>query len=79
MMIKYTDSATGRKVVEVSDLSYLSDRNHPYSWFQLHCRHHRLRRSLKKADIVIARDETVAKDLVRYYFLPKEKIVLKSH
>lgn len=77
-MIKYRDKATGKKVVEVKDLSYLKDRNHPYNWFQRHYHHHRLRISLKKADVVIAYDETVATDLVRYYFLPKGKIVLKS-
>ena len=78
MMIKYKDKATRKRVVEVNDLSYLSDRDHPYNWFQRHFHHHRLRISLKKADIVIAGNETVATDLVRYYFLPKDKIVLKS-
>lgn len=78
MMIKYKDKATGKRIVEVKDLSYLSDRNHPYNWLQRHFHHHRLRISLKKADIVIAYNETVATDLVRYYFLSKDKIVLKS-
>lgn len=76
-MRKYRDSE-GRKVVEVDDLSYLGDRNHPYSWFQLHRMHHTTGWAVRRADIVIAADETVARDLERYYFVPKEKIRLKQ-
>ena len=75
---KYKEKNTGRKVVEVEDLSFLKDRDHPYGWFKRHSRHHRLRRALKKADLVIAADGTVAVDLVKYYFVSKEKIVIKD-
>ena len=47
-MKKYTDK-NGRRVVEVDDLSYLVEREHPYNWFQRHFHHHRLRIALKKA------------------------------
>lgn len=73
-MRKFIDESTGEKVVEVSDLSYLKDRNHPYNWFQRHYHHHRLRIALRKADRVLAANDTVATDLVRYYFVPKDKI-----
>ena len=53
-MKKYRDHRTGMKVVEVSDLSFLRDRNHRYGWFRRHYKHHRLRRALKKAGKVIA-------------------------
>ena len=76
-MKKYTDK-DGRRVVEVEDLSFLCDRNHPYNWFQRHYHHHTLRIALKKADVVIAANQKVAIDLVRYYFVPKGKIVVKS-
>ena len=76
-MKKYTDK-NGRRVVEVDDLSYLVEREHPYNWFQRHYHHHRLRLSLKKADRVVAANPQVAVDLVRYYFVPKDIIVIRD-
>lgn len=76
-MKKYKDKKTGTKVVEVSDLSFLRDRNHRYGWFRRHYKHHRLRRALKKAGKVIVADPVVATDIVRYYFVPKDKITIK--
>lgn len=75
-MKKYRD-IEGRRVVEVSDLSYLTDRNHRYNWFQRHYHHHRLRRALKKASKIIAADKTVAYDIHRFYFIPINRISLK--
>lgn len=76
-MKKYRDKGTGIRVVEVSDLSFLRDRNHRYGWFRRHYKHHRLRRALKKAGKVIAANPDVATDIVRYYFVPKDKISIK--
>ena len=76
-MKKYKDKKSGKRVVEVGDLSFISDRNHGYGWLRLHLKHHRLRRALKRADKVIAADQQSAKDVVKYYFVPKDKIVLK--
>lgn len=75
-MKKYKDK-DGRRIVEAGDLSYLSDRDHPYNWFQRHYHHHRLRRFLKKADIVIAANKKNATDITRYYFIPKDKIIIR--
>lgn len=75
-MKKYRDKE-GKRVVEVSDLSYLTDRDHRYNWFQRHYHHHRLRRALKKASRIVAADKTVAKDIHRFYFIPNENIDLK--
>lgn len=72
-MKKYKDK-DGNRTVEVDDVSFLRDRNHPYNWFQRHYHHHRLRRALKRADRVIASSPDVAIDVVRYYFVPKTKI-----
>ena len=74
---KYRDSQ-GRRVVEVGDLSYLGDRNHGYTWFQLHRLHHTTGWAVRKADIIIVPNETVAKDVVKYYLVPKEKVVIDS-
>lgn len=76
-MKKYKDSQ-GRRVVEVDDLSYLGDRNHGYSWFSLHRKHHKTGWAVRKADIIIVPDETVAKDVVRYYMISKEKVFVKT-
>ena len=76
-MRKYKDISTGKNVVEVDDLSYLSDRNHPYNWFQRHFHHHRLRIALKKADLVIVPNPETAFDVHRYYFISKEKIIIR--
>jgi hypothetical protein len=76
-MKKHTDK-DGRRIVEVEDLTFISDRDYPYNWFQRHFRHHRIRLALKKADVVIAASPEVAIDLVRYYFVPKDKIVVRG-
>ena len=76
-MKKYTDK-DGLKVIEVEDLTFIGDRDYPYNWFQRHFHHHRLRLALKKADKVIAANPQVAVDLVRYYFVPKEVIVIRD-
>lgn len=71
------DYKVSKRVVEVNDLSFLSDRNHRYGWLKRHYRHHRLRYALRRAEKVIAHDPKVAVDIVRYYFVPKDKITLK--
>ena len=76
-MKKYRDKE-GRRVVEVSDLSYLTEREHRYNWFQRHYHHHRLRLALKKADKVIAPDAETAENVHRFYFIPREKIEIKA-
>ena len=76
-MKKYTDYKAKKKVVEVHDLSFLSDRNHSYGWLRRHLRHHKLRRALKKAEKIIASNRQVATDINRYYFVPKDKITIK--
>ena len=75
-MKKYTDK-DGHKVIEVEDLSYLTDRDHPYNWFQRHFHHHRLRVAIKDADIIIAPDQKTAIDITRFYFIPKDKIIIR--
>lgn len=73
-MKKYKEKGTGRRVVEVDDLSFLRERNHPYGWLKRHYLHKRCKRAVKKADLVLARDSVVAKEISMYYFTPKSKI-----
>ena len=77
-MTKHSDYRISKRVVEVEDLSFLSDRNHRYGWFRRHYRHHRLRRALKKAEKIVASNPKTATDLVRYYFVARERIILKD-
>lgn len=76
-MRKYRDKE-GRIVVEVSDLSYLTDRSHHYNWFQRHFHHHRLRKVVKKAQIIVAADKKVAQDVHKFYFIPYDRIIIKD-
>lgn len=75
-MRKYSDYKISPNVVEVYDLSFLSDRNHEYGWFRRHYRHHKLRRALKRADSIKASSPKVATDIARYYFIPKDRITV---
>lgn len=75
-MKKYKDKA-GVKVVEVSDLSFLRERDHRYGWFRRHYKHLRIRRALRKAGKIVAADSVVAADIYKYYRVPKDNISLK--
>ena len=63
----YKDRKTHEKIVEIHDLSFISDRNHKLGWFGLHYLHFRIKIMLKWADTV---------DLVRYYFFPRQNIIV---
>lgn len=75
---KYKDNK-GRRVVEVWDLSYLDERDHGYTWLRLHLMHHKTGWNVRRADIVLVPDEKVAKDVVRFYMIPKEKVKIMGH
>lgn len=76
-MRRYIDKE-GRRVIEINDLSYLKERDHRYNWFRRHWHHHRIRISIKKADIVVVPDPETAIDVGRFYFIPKERIIIRS-
>lgn len=76
---KISDYTISKRLIEVNDLSFLSDRDHRYGWIRRHYKHHRLRRALKKQKAVIASNPGVAYDLRRFYFLPKERITLRQN
>lgn len=76
---KIADYTISKRLIEVNDLSFLSDRDHRYGWIRRHYKHHRLRRALKMQRTVIASNPEVAYDLRRFYFLPKERITLRQN
>ena len=69
----------GQRTVEVDDLSFISDRSHKLGWLRLHLTHFRIKFALRRADIVIVPDESVAWDVSRYYFFPKDRIYIAGH
>lgn len=76
-MRKYK-SIDKQRIVEIDDLSFLRERKHRYGWIRRHYHHFRHKRAFRKADIIIAEDESVALDVVRYYFVPKTKVLLRK-
>lgn len=68
----------GKNVVEIEDLSFISDRGHKLGWFGLHFTHFRIKYALSRADSVVVPTEDVAWDVFRYYFFPKERIFVTS-
>jgi len=67
---------TGKRMVQIHSLEFISDRNHGYSWLGLHYRHFRIKLLLKYAKKVYVPDYSVGVDLVKYYFYPKDNIVV---
>lgn len=74
--IEYVDETTGRRVAEVNDLSFLSNW-YGHSWLRRHRLSRRNRKACKKADIIIVPDNETAAAVVRYYFVSKDKIVIR--
>ena len=65
--------------MEVNDLSFLKEKEHPYGWLKRHFLHFRLKLALLNVDTIYVSDTTTGIDLVRYYFVPKEKIVVNAN
>ena len=72
----YRKSNGGERVLEIHSLDFISDRNHKYGWLGLHFRHFRIKLLLKWTDKVYVPSCDVAVDLVKYYFYPRENIVV---
>ena len=65
--------------MEVTDLSFLKEKDHPYGWFKRHFLHFRLKLALQKVDIIHVSNTATGIDLVRYYFIPKDKIIVNAN
>ena len=68
----------GKRVVEINDLTFISNRNHRLGWLGLHLTHFRIKFALSRADKVIVPSEQVAYDVSRYYFFPKDRIYISG-
>jgi hypothetical protein len=78
-MRKYKDRKTGKIIIEINDLSFLKEKDHPYGWFKRHFLHFRLKLALRRVDIIHVSDTVTGIDLVRYYFIPKDKIIVNAN
>lgn len=61
--------------VTVSDLVFLSSP-YGFSWFQRHRNNILVRRACLSSSRIFAPSQAVAADIVKYYFIPKEKITV---
>ena len=77
IMRRYKDAATGNMVIEVDDLSFLTDPSHPYGWLRRHFLHHWLKWVLRHSDRIVASDTTTAFNIHRFYFIPLERIHIR--
>lgn len=73
-MKKYRDKLSGKRIVEVRDLSFLRERQHRYGWIRRHYHSFRYKRACRRADVIVVPDDQTAFDVSRYYFIPKSKI-----
>lgn len=73
-MIRYIDKETGKRVVRISDMSFLRSRKVKMSWFSRHRLNRKYKKACRKADLIIVPDEHVAFDVHRFYFIPNDKI-----
>lgn len=78
-MKKHAEYKSRKRIVEVNDLSFLSERDHRYGWIRRHYKHFRLRRALRKAKGIIAADPEVAAEIRRYYFIQKDRITVRQN
>lgn len=62
-----------KAIVTIHDLIFLFFP-HTYSWINRHLFNLKFRSSCRKADRIIAVSQCTAKDIVKYYFIPKQKI-----
>lgn len=64
-----------RKIVTVHDLIFLSFP-HTYNWLDRHFYNLKFKASCRKADRIVAVSKCTAKDIMKYYFIPKDRISL---
>ena len=76
-MSRYVEEATGRTVVKVYDLSFLTDQSHPYGWLRRHFLHHWLKWALRHSDTIVAANDHTAFNIHRFYFVPLERIEVR--
>ena len=75
---RYTDGQTGKRTLEVDDLDFLKNPKHRYGWIKRHFLNIWLKWALGNSDIIIAGDPTTAFDIHRFYYIPSERITVRT-
>ena len=75
---RYADPSTGRTTLEVDELEFLKNPSHPYGWIKRHFLSHWLKCALNHSDDIVAGDATTAFDIHRFYYIPSNRITVRS-
>jgi len=71
--IKWTKNKKIKKIVTIHDLIFLKYPEF-YSFFDRKIHNWKIKRAIKKADIIIAISQQTKRDIIKYFNVPKEKI-----
>ena len=74
---RYTDSHTGKTILEIDELDFLKNPKHRYGWIKRHFLNIWLKWALKNSDFIVAGDPTTAFDIHRFYYIPSDRITTK--
>lgn len=77
-MVETFINGQGQNVAVVDSLSFLADSSLKISWLQRHRLNSQYRKACRMADVIVTPDKTVAFDVERYYFIPKERIYISQ-
>ena len=75
---RYTDSQTGKTTIEIDELEFLKNPEHRYGWIKRHFLNQWLKWALENSDIIVAGDPVTAFDIHRFYYIPSERITIRS-
>ena len=75
---RYTDAQTGKTTIEIDELEFLKNPEHRYGWIKRHFLNQWLKWALENSDEIIAADSTTAFDIHRFYYIPSERITIRS-
>ena len=75
---RYTDSQTGKTILEVDDLDFLKNPTHRYGWIKRHFLSQWLKWALVHSEVIIASDKTTAFDIHRFYYIPSDQITVRN-
>lgn len=68
----------GRRVLQIESLAFLYQRE-GYNWLQRHWLNIKHKRAIRRADIIKVPDPQTAYELEKYYFVPRETIVVEGN
>lgn len=75
-MKEYRDDI-GRRVLQIESLAFLYQRD-GYNWLQRHWLNIRHKIAIRRAEIIMVPDPQTAYELEKYYFVPRETIVVET-